>query len=76
MHVLRHNAVSIASDAGVSEAAIAGLLGHKLGKITSRYVHTADAMMLKAADTVADSVLLLVGEAETPVKISKLWLSS
>lgn len=61
-HVLRHSAASLASDAGLSEATIAGLLGHKLGTITSRYTHSADAVMLKAADTVADMVRELMGE--------------
>ncbi|HEX3992301.1 MAG TPA: tyrosine-type recombinase/integrase [Acetobacteraceae bacterium] len=61
-HVLRHSVASLASDAGLSEATIAGLLGHKLGTITSRYTHSADAVMLKAADTVADMVLDLMGQ--------------
>jgi integrase len=62
MHVLRHSAASLASDAGLSEATIAGLLGHKLGTITSRYTHSADAVMLKAADVVADKALELMGQ--------------
>ena len=61
-YVLRHSVASLASDAGLSEATIAGLLGHKLGTITSRYTHAADAVMLKAADTVAGMVLELMGE--------------
>ncbi len=60
-HVLRHSVASLASDVGLSEATIAGLLGHKLGTITSRYTHSADAVMLKAADTVADMVRGLMG---------------
>jgi integrase len=62
-HVLRHSVASLASDAGLSEATIAGLLGHNLGTITSRYTHSADAVMLKAADTVARMVLDVMGES-------------
>jgi site-specific recombinase XerD len=61
-HVLRHSVASIGSDAGLSEAAIATLLGHKSGTITSRYIHSADAVLLAAADKVADSVLVMMGE--------------
>lgn len=68
-HVLRHSVASLASDAGLSEATIAGLLGHKLGTITSRYTHAADAVMLKAADTVADAVLSLMGEMRAPGEV-------
>ena len=65
--MLRHSVASLASDAGLSEATIAGLLGHKLGTITSRYTHSADAVMLKAADSVADAVLELMGERSAAI---------
>ena len=55
-HVLRHSYASLASDAGLSEATIAALLGHRLGTITARYTHTADAVLLAAADMVANMV--------------------
>lgn len=71
-HVLRHSVASLASDAGLSEATIAGLLGHKLGTITSRYTHSADAVMLKAADSVADAVLDLMGEPRAAAKVTEL----
>lgn len=71
-HVLRHSVASLASDAGLSEATIAGLLGHKLGTITSRYTHSADAVMLKAADTVADMVQGLMGEARAAGEVVSL----
>lgn len=63
-HTLRHSAASLASDLGLSEATIAALLGHKLGTITSRYTHSADAALLAAADKVADAVLGLMGNAK------------
>jgi integrase len=71
-HVLRHSAASIGSDAGLSEVAIAALLGHKSGSITSRYIHSADAVLLAAADTVADKVLVLMGEGKDTARIHVL----
>jgi integrase len=71
-HVLRHSAASIGSDAGLSEVAIAALLGHKSGSITARYIHSADAVLLAAADTVADQVLALMGEAKQKASIHRL----
>jgi integrase len=62
-HVLRHSFASLASDLGYSEPTIAALVGHKGRTITSRYVHTADAVLLAAADTVADRTAALMGAA-------------
>ena len=53
-HVLRHSFASLAGDLGYSETTIAALIGHKGRSITSRYVHSADAVLLAAADAVAD----------------------
>jgi integrase len=55
-HVLRHSYASLASDLGFSEATIASLIGHKLSSITSRYVHSADAVLVAAANTVAAEI--------------------
>jgi site-specific recombinase XerD len=52
-HVLRHSFASLAGNLGYSEATIATLIGHKGHSITSRYVHTADAVLLAAVDAVA-----------------------
>ena len=52
-HVLRHSFASLAADLGYSEPTIAALIGHKGQSITSRYVHSADAVLLEAADAVA-----------------------
>ena len=71
-HVLRHSVASLASDAGLSEATIAGLLGHKLGTVTSRYTHAADAVMLKAADIVADRVLTLMGQEKPAGNVAQI----
>ena len=72
LHVLRHSAASVGSDAGLSEVAIAALLGHRSGSITSRYIHSADAVLLAAADTVADKVLALIGEVKQKASIHRL----
>lgn len=53
-HVLRHSFASLASDIGFSEPTIAALIGHQGRSVTSRYIHSADAVLLAAADAVAD----------------------
>ena len=52
-HVLRHSFSSIANDLGFTEATIRALLGHSGDSVTSRYIHTVDALLVMAADTVA-----------------------
>ena len=59
-HVLRHSFVSLAADLGYSEPIIAALVGHKLHSIASRYVHSADAALLAAADAVAMEITALM----------------
>jgi integrase len=61
-HVLRHSFASLAADLGYSEPAIAALVGHKTRSVTSRYVHSADAVLLAAADAVANRTAELMGE--------------
>jgi len=61
-HTLRHSFASLASDIGYSEPTIAALVGHKGRTITSRYVHSADAVLLAAADAVADRTAELMGD--------------
>jgi integrase len=63
-HVLRHSFASVAADLGFSELTIAALIGHKLGSITSRYSHHADAVLLAAADAVAKRIEEQLGYAE------------
>ncbi len=71
-HVLRHSYASLASDLGYSEPTIAALVGHKGRSITSRYVHSADAVLLAAADAVADKTAELMGEASAPGQVIEL----
>jgi integrase len=63
---LRHSFASLAGDLGDSEPTIAALVGHKGRTITSRYVHTADAVLVAAADAVADRTAELMGEKKSP----------
>jgi integrase len=63
-HVLRHSFASLAADLGYSEPTIAALIGHKGRTITSRYVHSADAVLLAAADAVSDRIAELLGDAQ------------
>lgn len=68
-HVLRHSFASLAADLGYSEPTIAALVGHKGHSITSRYVHSADAVLLAAADAIADRTAELMGEAAPAAKV-------
>ena len=61
-HVLRHSFASLAADLGYNEPTIASLLGHKTHSITSRYMHSADAVLLAAADAVANATMKLMTE--------------
>jgi integrase len=63
-HTLRHSFASLAGDLGYSEPTIAALVGHTGRTITSRYVHSADAVLLAAADAVANRTAQLMGEAK------------
>jgi integrase len=59
-HVLRHSFASLASDLGYSESTIGTLIGHKGQSITSRYVHSADSVLLAAADAISAKTLALM----------------
>jgi integrase len=63
-HVLRHSFASLAADLCYSEPTIASLLGHKMHSITSRYVHSADAVLLAAADAVANATMKLMEQVD------------
>jgi integrase len=71
-HVLRHSFASLASDLGYSEPTIAALIGHKGRTITSRYVHSADAVLLAAADAVANRTAELMGEVQRTAIVLEL----
>ena len=71
-HVLRHGFASLAADLGFSEATIAALIGHKGRTMTSRYVHSADAVLLAAADAVANRTRALMGEVPPEAEVITL----
>jgi integrase len=73
-HVLRHSFASLAADLGYSEPTIAALVGHTGRSVTSRYVHSADKVLLAAADDVADKTAELMGEGRTGAAIVPLPL--
>jgi integrase len=56
-------AARVANDLGFTDATVAGLLGHVGQTMTSRYQHVADAVLLQAADRVADETARLMGDA-------------
>ena len=70
--MLRHSFASLAGDLGFSEPTIATLIGHKGHTITARYIHAADAVLLAAADAVANRTAELMGEAKTEAKVVQL----
>jgi integrase len=75
-HVLRHSFASLAADLGYSEPVIAALVGHQGRSTTSRYVHSADAVLLAAADAVADRSTELMGEQRTARQVAELKRAS
>jgi integrase len=71
-HTLRHSFTSLAADLNYSEPAIAALVGHKGRSVTSRYIHSADAVLLAAADEIAERTLELMGEARRDADVIAL----
>jgi integrase len=71
-HTLRHSFASVAGDLGYSEPTIAALVGHKGRSMTSRYVHSADAVLLAAADAVANRTAELMGDIRPDVQVIPL----
>jgi integrase len=71
-HTLRHSFASLAADLGYSEPTIAALVGHKGRSITSRYVHSADAVLLAAADVVANRTAELMGDIRPDAQVIPL----
>jgi integrase len=71
-HVLRHHFASLTADLGYNETTIASLLGQKTHSITSRYMHSADAVLLAAADAVANATMKLMtsDQAQPQLRIS------
>ena len=75
-HTLRHSFASLANDLGYSEPTIAALIGHRGHSITSRYIHSADPLLLAAADAVAKRTAELMGEHPTAAQVIPLRSAS
>src|SRR3977135_1905667 len=71
-HTLRHSFASLAGDLGYSETTIAALVGHQGRTVISRYVHSADAVLLAAADAVADRTAELMGDLRQAASVVPL----
>jgi integrase len=71
-HVLRHSFASLAADLGYADSTIAQLIGHKGRTMTSRYLHGADAVLLAAADAVADETARRMGDAKPSGRVVEL----
>jgi integrase len=71
-HVLRHSFASLAADLEYSEITIAALVGHKGATVTRRYIHSADAVLLAAADAVATETGRRMGEIKPTAKVVEL----
>lgn len=55
-HTLRHSFASVAADLGYSDPTIGAMLGHSSATVTGRYIHHLDAVLIAAADKVAEAV--------------------
>lgn len=53
IHTLRHSFASLGANLGYSDFTIAGLLGHSLHTMTSRYMHAVDKSLISAADAIS-----------------------
>lgn len=71
-HTLRHSFASVAADLGYSEPTIAALVGHTGRSVTSRYVHSADVVLLAAADAVANRTAELMGDEQSAASVIEL----
>jgi integrase len=71
-HTLRHSFASVAADLGYSEPTIAALVGHAGRSVTSRYMHSADAVLLAAADVVANRSVELLGDEKPAADVVPL----
>ncbi|WP_417792792.1 tyrosine-type recombinase/integrase [Terasakiella pusilla] len=55
-HVFRHSFATTANELSYTELTIAGMIGHSLGTITSRYAHNVDHSLVAAADRVSREI--------------------
>ena len=67
-YAMRHSFATLSADLGYSEPTIGALVGHTGRSSPPRYVHSADAVLLAAADAVANRTAELMGEAERTLR--------
>jgi integrase len=68
-NVLRHSFTSLGADLGYSDITIGAIVGHKGRTITSRYIHSADSVLLSAADAIADQTAALMSGSSRAIKV-------
>jgi integrase len=68
-NVLRHSFISLGADLGYSDITIGAIVGHKGRTITSRYVHSADSVLLSAADAISDRTAVLMSGNKGEVEV-------
>lgn len=68
-NVLRHSFISLGADLGYSDITIGATVGHKGRTITSRYVHSADSVLLSAADSISDQTAALMAGNKRAIKV-------
>ncbi len=68
-NVLRHSFTSLGADIGYSDVTIGAIVGHKGRTTTSRYIHSADAVLLSAADAIADQTAALMAGCKRAIKV-------
>ena len=71
-NVLRHSFISLGADLGYSDITIGAIVGHKGRTITSRYVHSADSVLLSAADAISDQTAALMNGNQGAVEVIPL----
>jgi integrase len=68
-NVLRHSFTSLGADMGYSDVTIGAIVGHKGRTTTSRYIHCADAVLLSAADAIADQTAALMSRNKGAIEV-------
>ncbi len=68
-NVLRHSFTSLGGDLGYTEFTIGAIVGHKGRTMTSRYMHSADAVLLSAADAIADQTAALMSRDKGAIEV-------
>jgi integrase len=68
-NVLRHSFTSLGADLGYSDITIGAIVGHKGRTTTSRYIHSADAVLLSTADAAADQTAALMSGTKRSIEV-------